>query len=234
MENDSFIAYLLILIAAIGSFLWKKLSLAGAVSGFFVACSLYLGSGYSLLLLLGVFFIVGSLASRWKRKEKQVLTLEQENQGQRGVANVISNGGVAAILSLATLYFPGYKDLFILMAATAIASACSDTLASELGNIYGKRYVNILSFKKAERGQDGVVSLEGSFAAVLGSSLIALCFYFFNTSWENTFFVFIGGFLGCILDSILGATLQQWRILNNHTVNFFSTFFAALFILIIY
>jgi len=146
--------------------------------------------------------------------------------GRRSAVNVLANGGAGAILGFLAWQMPGGGFLVVPMAAT-LASATSDTLSSELGNLYGSRYLHILSFRPGERGADGVVSPEGSLAGVAGSGLIALLFLALYGSQPGAGIVFLAGLAGNLSDSLLGASLQRRGYLDNHGVNFASTLAAA-------
>lgn len=50
-----------------------------------------------------------------------------------------------------------------------------------------------------------------------------------NCEVKTLFIVAISGFLGNVMDSVLGASVQQTGWVNNHGVNFLNTLFAALF-----
>ncbi len=52
-----------------------------------------------------------------------------------------------------------------------IASANSDTWASEIGSLSKKNPIYIRTFKRIERGTSGAISLLGSIAALSGSLL---------------------------------------------------------------
>jgi uncharacterized membrane protein len=110
------------------------------------------------------------------KKEKLRIRGAAAHQSTRRAGQVIANGGVAAIAGLLAFSFPGSRQLFPLMLAASLSSATADTLSSELGMVYGRRFFNILTLKAEERGLDGVISLEGLLLGVIGSALIAAIF----------------------------------------------------------
>ena len=130
------------------------------------------------------------------------------------------------------LLFPRQHSLFQLLIAAAFSSATADTLSSELGSVYGKKFYNILTFKRDKKGLDGVVSLEGSLFGMLGSALIGVL-YCAGAGWGFTVIIIVlAGTAGNLSDSILGATLERRGQLSNNAVNFLNTLIAALFCLL--
>jgi len=226
--NQNLILPIAILLTAIAGYLLNKVDLTGSIIGLIIALFIWTAVGLEGITALFLFFVIGSLATSWKKDLKSKQKLEQENEGKRSIFNVLGNIGVAGIISVCAIVLPSYKPVLIIMAVASFATACSDTLSSELGNVYGKKYYCILTFNPSRRGPDGVISAEGLFFGLIGSFIIASSMLLFHYSVYVVLTVAISGFLGNIIDSLLGATLQQKGYLNNHHVNFVATLCGSL------
>ncbi len=219
----------LVALLTIGSIASKKIDAAGGLAGGLIAWLIFLGGGYLGVGLLFLFFIAGSAASHWKMREKARDGLAQEDLGRRSLRHAVSNGGVAGVCGLLAWLFPAQAPLFLAMLAGALASATADTLSSELGNVYGRRFVNIVTFKPDRRGLDGVVSLEGTMCGAAGALAPALALALFGGGLAAGVLVWLAGVFGNLADSVLGATLQRRGYMTNDSVNFANTLLAALF-----
>ena len=216
-----------ILLVGYVAFFMKKIDAYGALLGVLLAFSIYFFTGSMNLLALLFFFILGTMVSSWQKQKKADLKLAQENEGTRTVANVIGNGGAAGFFALLAI-FPAMQEVCSMMVFAFFSTACSDTFSSEIGNIYGSKYFNILTLKADKRGKDGTISYEGLLAGIVGSFSIAILSLGFGYELRFIVAITIIGFAGNLVDSILGATLQQKGILNNHQVNFFATLSGGL------
>ena len=205
-----------------------KLTIPAVWVGGFLGLLIYLGTGFLGLGLLALFFGLGTAASAWKVADKRRLGLAEANKGRRTASQVLANAGVAGLLGLAAWQYPAHAPLCRLLLAGSFAAATADTLASELGNIYGRRYVNILTFRPDQRGLDGVISLEGTLLGLAGTALVAAV-YCLAEGWLPAFWVLLlAGTVGNLSDSVLGATLERRRYLPNDAVNFLNTLIGAL------
>src|ERR1700744_3206432 len=206
----------------------EKLTLYAAITGGLIAISIFIGAGYTGLTMLAAFFIFGTLATSWKKGEKLQAKSEKDQSVKRNSGQVIANGGVAAIMGALVYFIPEKVELFRLMMAASLASAMADTLSSELGMIYGRRFFNIITLKMEEKGLDGVISLEGTVIGIVGSVIIALI-YAIGFGWDiRLLFIIVAGTIGNLSDSVLGAILERKHYLNNDAVNFLNTLIAAL------
>ncbi len=177
--------------------------------------------------MMATFFILATIATSWKANMKSALGLAEKDKGKRRACQVIANAGVAGLLGLLAWTYPEQAILFQLMMAAAFASATADTLSSEFGNVYGRKFYNILTLKKDIKGLDGVVSFEGTVIGLAGSVIIAAIYALPNGWSEGIIWIIIAGTTGNLSDSILGAALERKNLLNNNAVNFLNTAIAA-------
>jgi uncharacterized protein (TIGR00297 family) len=205
-----------------------KLTIPAVWTGGVLGVCIYLGAGFMGLGLLAAFFGLGTAASAWRVADKRRLGLAEANKGRRTAGQVLANAGLAGLLGLVAWLLPSVAPLARLMLAGGFAAATADTLASELGNIYGRRYVNILTFKPDQRGLDGVISAEGTLLGLAGSALVASV-YCVAEDWYPAFSILLlAGTAGNLGDSVLGATLERRQCLPNDGVNFLNTLIGAL------
>jgi uncharacterized protein (TIGR00297 family) len=212
----------------------RKLTILAAITGGAVAALIFAGGGFTGIIMLAVFFVLGTAATSYKKEIKQKITTGGEHDSRRTVGQVLANGGMAAIAGLLAFIYPEHANVLQLMLAASLASATADTLSSELGMVHGKRFYNIITLKRDKKGLDGVISIEGLLIGVAGSLTIALiysCGYVFN--YRHLITIIVVGTIGNITDSLLGATLERKHFIGNNTVNFLNTVVAALAVLLL-
>lgn len=224
----------ILLIGAILSVKAGKLTAIAGATGFFVGLVIYAGSSYTGIAMIATFFLLGSFATSWGMSEKLRLGIAEKNKGKRTAVQVIANAGVAAILGLLVTVMPKYADVLRLMMAASIASATADTISSELGMVYGKKFYNILTFKNDIKGLDGVVSIVGTLAGIAGSFCISIIYAIGFGVNSSLLTIVVAGTIGNLSDSILGATFERKNRLNNNAINFLNTAIGALVIFIFY
>ena len=229
--------YLVLLIiagAAILSVKWGKLTIPAAITGCIIGFILFTGTSYLGLALMAAFFVMGTLATSWGMKRKEQAALAESNKGRRTTGQVLANAGVAGLIGLLAWLYNELTPVFALMLAASFASASADTLSSELGNVYGRKFYNVLTFKADTKGLDGVVSTEGTLIGIAGSTIIAALHTLSFGMHSEFIIIIIAGTIGNIADSILGATLERSKYLNNNAVNFLNTCIAAIAAFIMY
>lgn len=227
--------FIFVLIAVIAaSIAMKKLTIGGAVTGAIIAILVFLGSGYIGVSMLAAFFILGTAATSWKKKEKASVKIQHDQFASRDAGQVLANGGIAGLMGALSYFFPEKMLVFNLIMAASLSSAMADTLSSELGMVYGRRFYNIISWKKDIKGFDGVISLEGTLIGLIGSAIIAFIYMLGLGRGIGFWIIILGGSLGNLSDSVLGALFERRHLLTNNGVNFLNTIIAAIVAGLIY
>ena len=210
------------------SVLKSKLDKGGGAAAFVTGFLIFVGTGWAGLSLLVSFFLLGTFSTTIGLHKKARLGLVAVIDSKRTAGQVFANGGGANLLAICSIVFPTYHTLLLLMVAAAFSSATADTLSSELGNLYGKSFYNIITFKKDTRGLDGVVSIEGTLFGMAGSCIIATVYSCFHGFGTDAFIIILAGTIGNVADSILGATAERTKLIGNNVVNFSNTAIGAI------
>jgi len=193
---------------------------------------------WTWLISLFTFLIIGSLATKWKLDEKKLLSLEEANEGLRSWKNVLANGGAVSIVAIYNFLFPGQEWIYF-AAIASISVALSDTLASEIGSL-DTRTRSITTLQSVPAGTNGGMSPTGTVAALFGAILISIVGVIFSpddskiSEIQLLSLLSLIGWLGCQVDSILGAVLENRGYLGKHSVNFLATFSGSLMAIIFY
>ncbi|AST92550.1 DUF92 domain-containing protein [Sutcliffiella cohnii] len=204
--NNLYVLFIGTIAIAVLGYKGRALSKSGSIATIIVGVFIANGFGWKGLLLIGIFFVTSSVWSKWK-KDKDETSKVVEKGSQRDWIQVFANGGIPAVASI--LFIVSESSLFWIAFVTAIAVSTSDTWASEIGPLSNKRPLSIFSLKRVEKGTSGAISLLGTTAALFGSIIISLSSV---VLWDGSIELFLMictfGFIGCFLDTILGATVQ--------------------------
>jgi len=157
--------------------------------------------------ILLAFFVSSVLLSRLGKNAKRVLLSDIGKTGSRDAAQVVANGGVAALCALGVAL--GWEGRYEIAFAGAFAAATADTWGTEVGALFGGTPRSILTFRPVGVGISGGVTAIGTAAELAGALFLAAVAYAFGV--HAFLAVLAGGFGGALVDSILGASLQALR-----------------------
>ncbi len=189
------------------AFKFRSITPDGMVAALLTAITLYALGGPLLGISLLVFFILGSIVSKLKNSQKEQAESIQEDTGARSWKQVVANSLSAAILVWLAYFLPE-KNYLLLLAFTVFSAAAADTFSSEIGMLTKGRVFHILTGKTIQNGVSGGVSWMG-LAAGLGGSILLSLLTLPQFGLSGMVFASLMGFLGSILDSLLGATIQR-------------------------
>ena len=191
----------------------RALSPRGGIAAVLVGGAVVAGGGWWSGMLLVVFFATSSALSRAGRVRDEALAVRGN---ERDAVQVLSNGGVAAALALATMFLPSATHGPLLGGvAGAIAAATADTWATELGRRSRTPPRLIVGGGPVPPGTSGGVTALGTLAAAAGAALIggfaALGAALGWTPGDGPAVLLgttVAGVAGALFDSVLGATVQ--------------------------
>lgn len=173
-------------------------------------------------------------STRIGRARKERLGTAERHEG-RSAAQIAANLGLAALAASEFaqswmrernwLIALGQERTPLYIAGlAALAEAGADTVSSEIGQVFGGRPRMLTTFRSAEPGTDGAISMAGTLAGMCAAAVIAALGAFALRGDARMFGISLaGGVFGLFFDSLLGATVERRNWLNNDAVNFLST-----------
>ncbi|CAN5907764.1 DUF92 domain-containing protein [soil metagenome] len=183
------------------------LSRSGAATAVVVGAAATL-AGWNWGALLILYFLAGTIVSRIGRSEKERRTGGVvAKAGARDAAQVVANGGVFAVCALSLPFGVAHAGA---AAVGALAASLADTFATEIGTLLGGVPRSVLTLRRVPIGTSGGISVAGTLGMVAGAALVAATAAVLGTS-ALVAIIMLAGIAGAVVDSLLGATLQERR-----------------------
>lgn len=196
------------IVVAVVAYLLHLLTAGGAIAAAFIgAATVTGGPGWVVLLLF--FFTTSSALSRWRSAERdKIVGSLVAKVGRRDAVQVLANGAVFALAAALSTRLG--IEAWQALGAGAIASATADTWSTEVGTVIGGTPRHLTSARKVAPGTSGGVTLPGTLSGLLGAVLAALIAA--RMHWSTPVHAIVaGGVAGLMVDSLLGATVQERR-----------------------
>jgi uncharacterized protein (TIGR00297 family) len=206
--------------------LLRGVSTSGAIAGALVCFLVCAGAGFGAFAALVTVFLLAWLTTRFGYSQKQRLGVAEKREGRKA-SQVLANLGIAAVCASA-FFLENSNRLWLLALAAALSEAAADTVSSELDQAIGAKPRLITSWRTVPQGTDGGVTVQGSIAGICAAAIVSLvCVSAQMISWKWFGISVAAATAGMLVDSVLGALLEQRHVLNNDGVNFLSTAAAA-------
>jgi uncharacterized protein (TIGR00297 family) len=208
---------IVLLISALLSFGGWKLNLftpLGSLAAFITGSIVGVFGCVEWFILLMVFTLAGLATTKAHYKEKVAKGLQEGQRGERTHKNVLGVGIPPCSIAVVSFFLGGdYSDILNIAFISTLAVAAADTIASEIGTRDSRVWM-ITTGKRVEPGINGGISVLGTISSLIASFLISLL-AMVMIEQSVSILVLIptaAGMLGNILDSIVGATLEN----NGH------------------
>jgi len=198
------------------------LTKSGCVAALTIGSAIGIFGSLMWLLLLIVFTVLGFAATLIGFSKKKEKGLQEGTHGERTYRNVL---GVAlpcvvfAVLNLITSDEYYYQMTIGYISTIAVAAA--DTAASEIGTKDENVYL-ITTFRRVTPGTDGGISLLGTGICIVATVAVTLIGWgFINGTVSDIQIILpmIAGVIGCMLDSLIGATLETEGYVSKYANN---------------
>ena len=190
----------------------RQLTMGGEYAAFAVGTAAVVG-GVGWGASLAAFFYSSVTLGHWRAGDKRHRSREVlPDTLARDSWQVLANGGLFAVAAVGWAFTGSWQ--VGLFGFGALATATADTWATEVGMALKSAPRSILTWQRVVPGTSGGVSAFGSAASVIGAFAIALCAVVsFTVPFDvpRLEAVFVGGLVGAIADSLLGASVQSRR-----------------------
>ncbi|QRK07540.1 DUF92 domain-containing protein [Archangium violaceum] len=197
------------LVIGVASWARGSLSPSGVLGAILVGTPVFgLAGAVGTAALLG-FFISSSALSKTFRARKAGVEAEYAKTGTRDLGQALANGGVAALA--AVLLGTTGEQRYALAMLGALVAANADTWATELGVLSRSPPRLVTTLRQVPPGTSGAVSGAGMLAATAGAAFVGLVAALAGARWSLVPWLVLAGVVGSLVDSFLGATVQDVR-----------------------
>ncbi len=250
-------------LAVVVVFTWRgSLSRSGAAGALIVGTLIFGLGGWVWGVLLALFFISSSLLSHFKEDEKKAAAEKFDKGHRRDIGQVMANGALGSVIAILSVLVK--SEMWFPFFIGVMGTVTADTWATELGTLARRPPRLITTGRPVEVGTSGGVSPLGTLVSLAGGAIIGLAAALLASAIQPATAVLagaIGGLVGSLFDSLLGATVQQiyycdvcqketerkihkcghetrplrgWSWLNNDLVNLLASFVGGLMALAVW
>ncbi|MDX2255106.1 MAG: TIGR00297 family protein [Pseudanabaenaceae cyanobacterium bins.39] len=207
----------------------KVLTTAGIIHAWILGIVIWGCLGWQGYGVIFSYLVIGSGVTRIGKDIKEAKGIAEKRDGARGPENLWGSAATGAVCAIGQAIAP--HPLWTLAYVASLSTKLSDTSASEIGKAYGKSTFLITTLQPVPAGTEGAVSLEGTFAGVGGSLIMAAIGWAVGllTSPWDLLWCAIAALVATNIESLIGATLQaRYGWLTNELVNGINTTLGAL------
>lgn len=231
--EDLLLVSIAVFLSALLSFVAHRLGMLttdGAIASFLVGSFVGILGTMGAFILMTIFTASGFAATYNGLKEKKAKGLQEGSHGERTWKNIAGVGLAPCIVVLLNFLVDLDPLMFEVMFISTMTVAGADTIASEIGVKDPKVYL-ITTLKRVEPGTNGGVSVFGTAISSVASLGIAVIGWVIMTGGLDVMLLvpFVAGVFGNLMDSVLGATLEDGGYISKYVNNLSTALMGALF-----
>lgn len=196
-------ALLAVAVSALG-YKQRWLSVSGSIVAVPIGAALF-SAGWTTTSALLFFFLSSALLARLFRSQSNLSPSPSQQHAPRTASQVLAVGGIPALAAVFAEF--GSCAACIPASLAALAFATSDTWATEVGMTSHAQPRMLGLGRRVPLGLSGGMTLRGTLAAVAGAVAIGLIAA--RLGIKAMSIVAAAGFVGSLVDSLLGATVQK-------------------------
>lgn len=206
MPTEFAIGLCIAALVSVGAVVAGALTVPAAIASTVLGTIVFTAGGVAWSAPLITFFATSSLLSRFQSGDQRAPG--QAREARRTARQVVANGLAPGGWAICQIVVAG--NLWSLLFASAIATAAADTWATEIGRTSTQSPRDILTGRQVPRGMSGGITPRGLAAALAGSAVVAVaCLLTGIIGRSDAMAVSVAGFGGALIDSVLGAALQE-------------------------
>ena len=234
IQNEFFIGFLINFLLICLFFRLPIMTKSGWINAGFLGTMLWGCLSWQGWISIVLYLFLGTLVTKIGYKYKTKKGIAEKRGGRRGPENVWGSAATGLFFAVLIKLNLWNLDLLKVAFASSFSAKLGDTFGSEIGKRFGKNTFLITSLRKVEKGTEGAISLEGTLASLLGSVIMSIAFLKLGIIYSYLQFIIvsISGFLATIIESFIGASLQEKYKLSNEIVNSIQTSIGSIFAII--
>jgi len=211
----------------------RMLTYTGALASLVVGYTVGVFGSIEWLILLVAFTFAGLIATKMDFGDKAKNGLQEGDNGERSHMNVLGVGLPACLFAflylMNGLFNEQYGYALTVAFITTLTVAAADTVGSEIGIRDGKVWL-ITTFERVKRGTNGGISVTGTVSSAVASAFTGIVGWLliFKGIDINILIPIAMGFVGSLIDSVFGATLENKGRMSKYMNNCMSAVIGAL------